>query len=60
MAVLIGPFDPLQLTFNLLNTLMQKGIISYLEARAILRQSLDPSLPEAKKDEIVDSLIRRV
>lgn len=60
MGILLGPFDPLQLIFNTLNTLMKKGLLSYVEARAILKQSLDPNLPEEKKEEILNSLITKV
>jgi len=59
MGVLIGPFDPLQLVFNTLNLLLRKGLVSYDEARGILKNSLDPTLPEDKKEEILNSLVRR-
>ena len=59
MGVLIGPFDPLQLIFNTLNVLMQKGVISYDEARQLLKNSINPSLPDDKKEEILNSLMRR-
>jgi len=59
LAFLVGPFDPLQLIFNTLNVLMQKGLISYDEARQILKNSINPSLPDDKKEEILNSLIRR-
>jgi hypothetical protein len=59
MGVLIGPFDPLQLVFNTLNLLLRKGTITYDEAREILKNSLDKTLPEEKKEEILNSLIRR-
>ncbi len=59
MGVLIGPFDPLQLVFNTLNAFLRKGLITYDEAREILKNSLDPTLPEEKKEEILNSLIRR-
>jgi hypothetical protein len=59
MGVFIGPFDPLQLVFNTINLLLRKGIISYEEAREILKNSLDKTLSEEKKEEILNSLIRR-
>ena len=59
MGVLIGPFDPLQLVFNTLNVFLRKGIITYDEAREILKNSLDQTLPEEKKEEILNSLVRR-
>ena len=60
MGILLGPFDPLQLIFNILNALMKKGIISYDEARVILKQSMDQSLPELEKEKLLNSLLVRV
>lgn len=60
MPVLIGPFDPIALTLNVLNTLMKKGLISFEEAREIIRASLDPSMPDAEKEKVVSSMVRRV
>lgn len=59
MGVLIGPFDPIKLMLSILNQLMQKGVISEQETRNILHKSLDPSMPEEKKNEILDKMIRR-
>jgi hypothetical protein len=60
MAVRIGPFDPLQLIFNLMNNLMRRGLISYPEARSILKESLDPNMSEDEKEKLLDSLIKKV
>jgi hypothetical protein len=60
MAILLGPFDPLQLIFNTLNTLMKKGLLGYDEARLILKESLDPKMDDEKKEEILNSLIKKV
>lgn len=59
MAILLGPFDPLKMIFGIINSLLQKNIISYEEARAILKNSLNENLPDAEKEKILDSLIRR-
>lgn len=59
MGIRFGPIDPLQLVFNIMNTLMQKGLISYEEAREVIKGSLDPKMPEEEKDKILDSLIKR-
>jgi len=59
MGVLLGPFDPLQLVFNTINVLMQKGSITYEEARQILLNSMDKSLDADKKEEILNSILRR-
>lgn len=59
MGVLIGPFDPLQLVFNTINILMKKGIVSYDEARQILSNSIDKSLPDEEKEKIINSMVRR-
>lgn len=53
----IGSFDPLQLTFNIMNTLMKKGLINIDEAREIIKGSLPPQMPEDEKNKFVDSMI---
>ncbi len=60
MGILLGPFDPLQLIFNTLNSLMKKGVLSYDEARSILKESLDPSMNDEKNEEVLNSLIKKV
>jgi len=59
MGILLGPFDPLQLIFNILNALMKKGIINYDEARGILKQSLNPQMSDEEKEKVLDSIIKR-
>lgn len=59
MSILLGPFDPLRLIFNILNTLMKKGLINYDESRIILKESMDPKMPDAEKEKILDSLIKK-
>lgn len=59
MGVLLGPFDPIKLIFNILNTLMSKGILSESETRSILRESMDPQMPDDQKESILNSLIQR-
>jgi len=60
MGIRFGHFDPLQLTFNMMNTLMQKGVISFEEAKKIIKNSLPPEMSEGEKMKILDSMIRRV
>jgi hypothetical protein len=59
MGIRFGPIDPLQLVFNVMNSLMKKGLITYEEAREILKGSLDSNLSEEEKEKIIDSLIIR-
>lgn len=59
MGILLGPFDPLQLIFNILNTLMKRGLISYDEARSILKESLNPQMSDEEKEKVLDSIIKR-
>lgn len=59
MGIRLGPFDPIQLTFNIMNSLMKKGIISYDDARAIIRNSLPPEMPETEKNTLLDSMVQR-
>lgn len=56
MGIRFGPIDPLQLIFEIINALHKKGIISSSEADQIIKSSLDPSLPEEEKQNIIDSL----
>lgn len=58
MGIRLGPIDPLQLIFSVMNSLMKKGLISYAEAREIIKESLDPKLSVEEKDRILDSLIK--
>lgn len=57
--VLLGPFDPLQLVFQTLNTLLKNNLITYDQAREILMNSLNPALSEKEKNEIIDSMLKR-
>ena len=59
MGVLLGPFDPLQLIFNLINALLKRGLISYDEARKILKDSLNPAMSEEEKEKLLNTLIKR-
>ena len=59
MGIRFGPFDPLQLTFNIMNALMKKGLISYEEAREIIKASLPSEMPEAEKEALLSSMIQR-
>ena len=59
MGILLGPFDPLQLIFNTLNTLLSNGHMSYDEARSILEKSLSPHMSDEEKNKLLDSLIKR-
>lgn len=55
--VSLGPFDPIELIFSLMNTLMKKEYISYSEAREIIKNSLSPSMPDNDKEKLLDSLL---
>lgn len=59
MGIRFGPFDPLQLIFEVMNTLMKKGILSYDEARGLIKQSLPPDMPEDEKEKLLDGMIKR-
>ena len=56
MGIRFGPIDPLQLIFEIMNSLHKKGIISTSEGDQIIKSSLDPTLPEEEKQKIIDSL----
>jgi len=57
MSVLMGPIDPIRLLFNVLNGLMARKLISYDDVRKILRDSLDPNMPDLEKEKYLDSII---
>ena len=59
MGILLGPFDPLNLVFNTLNHLMRKNVLTTDEVRRILKDSMDSSMPDAEKEKILDSMVRR-
>lgn len=59
MGILLGPFDPLQLIFNVLNALMKRGLLTYDDARGILKDSMNPNMPEEEKEKLLNSLIKR-
>jgi hypothetical protein len=60
MGIRFGPFDPLQLIFGIMDNLMRKGLITYAEARGILRQAMpsDNEMSPEEKDKIIDSMVR--
>ena len=59
MGIRIGPFDPIQLIFSIMNGLMKKGLITYDEARSILKESLGSGMSDEEKEKILDSIIKR-
>ena len=59
MPVKIGPIDPIQLTFNILNALIEKELISSEEAKGIIMDSLPDHMPEEEKERIFDSLVKK-
>ncbi|MFZ3015823.1 MAG: hypothetical protein WA101_02360 [Minisyncoccia bacterium] len=56
MPILLGPFDPIKLIFNVINSLMSRGLLSNVDARKILKDSLDPNMPDVEKEKFIDSL----
>jgi hypothetical protein len=56
MPILLGPFDPIKLIFNIINSLMERGILSLVDAKKILKESLDPNMPEIEKEKFIESL----
>jgi hypothetical protein len=59
MAVRIGPFDPLQLIFNVMNVLIRRGYLSESEARTILKDSLNPEMPDEEKERLLSTLLKK-
>ena len=60
MAIRFGPFDPLQLIFEIMNNLMKKGFLSYEEALEIIEKSLPPEMPEEEKKALLKTLVKKV
>jgi hypothetical protein len=59
MGIRLGPFDPLQLIFAVMNSLMKKGVISYDEAREVIKSSLPPEMSEEEKEKLLDGMIKK-
>lgn len=59
MPILLGPFDPIKLIFGIINILLSQNIISYDQARRLLRDAMNPNMPEAEKEKFLDSIIKR-
>jgi len=38
---------------------MRKGLISYDEAKDIIRQTLPPEMPEEQKEALINSMVQR-
>jgi len=57
--VLIGPFDPLRLSFTIINKLIEKGQLTDEEAKDILMESLNPEMPKEEKERFVNSLFEK-
>ncbi|PIQ92392.1 MAG: hypothetical protein COV69_02810 [Parcubacteria group bacterium CG11_big_fil_rev_8_21_14_0_20_39_14] len=60
MGIRFGPFDPLQLLFEVMNVLMRKGYLTFEEAREIVKKSLPPEMPNEDKEKLLDSLIKKI
>ena len=60
MGIRIGNFDPIQLIFQLMNALMKKGLISYEEAREIIKNSLPSEMAKDEKERILNSIVKRI
>lgn len=58
MPILLGQFDPIKLIFNILNSLMSKGLLSVDDAKKILAESLDPNMSDIEKEKYIDSLFK--
>ena len=57
MGLRLGPIDPLQLIFEILNKLIDKKQLSVSEARAIIKLSLDPKMSDEDKEKFMDLLM---
>ena len=60
MPLRIGHFEPLQLIFGIMDILMRKGYLSYEEARQILSEALPSDMPVKEKENLLNSLIKRI
>lgn len=59
MGIRLGNFDPLQLIFGIMDSLLRSGHITIEQARKILKDSLPPEMSDDEKNRIVDSMIIR-
>lgn len=60
MGIQIGPWDPLKLTFNIMDNLMKRGIIRYEDAVDILNKSLPDDMSPDEKKRIIDSMVTKI
>ncbi len=58
MGIRLGPWDPLQLSFNILNALMKKGLLNLNEVKEVLKNTLPPEMSEEEKQNIINSMIQ--
>ncbi len=57
MGIRIGPIDMMQVSFEIINKLIEKNLISIKDAREIIKSSLDPNMSDADKEKFIDSLL---
>ncbi|MEA3249618.1 MAG: hypothetical protein U9Q03_04670 [Patescibacteria group bacterium] len=58
MGIRLGPFDPIQLVFNLINLLMKKGVITPEESESVIKLSLPTEWTVDQKDEFFRSITK--
>jgi hypothetical protein len=60
MGVRFGPFDPLQLTIGILDTLLRKKLLSVQEIKIIIKDSLPPDseMSPEEKEKLLNSMVR--
>lgn len=58
MGIRIGPWDPLQLAFNILDLLLRTNKITVAQAREVLMKTLPTEMTIEEKTRIVDSMIQ--
>lgn len=57
MGIRFGNWDPLALTFGMLDKLLRKNHITVEEAKEILTSALPPEMSTQEKTEIINSMI---
>lgn len=57
MGIQIGPWDPMKLSFSILNVLLTTNKITSDEAKKIIHDALPDSMPEQDKQVIINSMI---
>jgi len=59
MGIQIGPWDPLKLSLNILNQLLQRGLLTYDDAHSIIFNSLSENMTKEQKETYINTILTK-